>query len=322
MTGELVVPLEGRHRHWDHAKYVYTPGKTAKRLGANPLSVASGFEGELFVIVLEGTLKMCSVTEAGYPCIDAGSVTLWEGWAIQAEYDKEGNLEGGRLLELLEFAERHLAGRQVAVVCDSDWYANESVREQTDAVAELLRPHVADVFACAPPEGKSYGWRHPITNVEHREKRGIDDWLGEHARNERHDAFLEIGRFEQTRAAELSVDDPRLLTVPEGKRRAPRLDGRETTVALVRAMGELASRDGVAPYALNQLAESLGRPTSKVQEAYDRAVRADLLEPLTKAVRRSNGSSVWTQPALVRVAPEGLPAYRWRSLREWLCASE
>lgn len=317
-TGEIVVPFEGRHRHWDHAKYVYTPGKTAKRLGANPLNIERGYEGDLFVVVLEGTLKMCSVTEAGYPCVDAGSVTLWGSSTIEAEYDEDGTLEGGQMLELVEFAERHLSGRPVAVVCDSDWYSNELVREQTDAVAALLRPYVADVFACAPPEGKSYGWRHPRTNVEQREKRGVDDWLGEHAREDRHHAFLEIGRFEQAQAAKLTVDDPRLL-VPREDGRRPRIDGRRTTVEVVRAMGERASPvDRVAPYALNELATSLGRPTSRVQDGYARAVAAGLLEPLTEAVRRSDGRSVRTEAALVRVAPEGMPAHRWRSLREWL----
>jgi hypothetical protein len=192
------------------------------------------------------------------------------------------------------------------------------VREQTEQVAARLRPYVGDVFACAPPGGKSVGWRHPITKVKQREKRGVDDWLGEHERQDRPEAFLEIGRLEPVREAELTVDDPRLL-VPGEKGRRPRLDGRQTTVALVRAMGELASPDErVAPYALNQLAEALGRPTSKVQEAYDRAVNAKLLEPITKPVRRGDGRRVWTEAGLVRVVPEGTPAYKWRSLRDWL----
>jgi hypothetical protein len=73
-TGELVVPFERedgryiRHRHWEHAKYVYTPGKTALRLGTNPVALERGWGGrdDLFVVVMEGTLKMCSVVEAGH----------------------------------------------------------------------------------------------------------------------------------------------------------------------------------------------------------------------------------------------------------------
>ena len=46
----------------------------------------------LFVFVLEGTLKMCSVVEAGNPAIDAGSVTLW-GWRLpEIEPRADGDL--------------------------------------------------------------------------------------------------------------------------------------------------------------------------------------------------------------------------------------
>jgi hypothetical protein len=233
------------------------------------------------------------------------------------EVDEEGNLEGGPVLELVEFAERYLRDRPVAVVCDSDWDANDLVREQTTRVANLLGPYVGEVFACAPPEGEPYGWRHPVTKVAQRKKRGADDWLGEHARDDRHDAFLEIGRFEIAQPATLMANDPRLLVAP-GNHRRPRADGRQTTVDVVRMMGELASPDGIAPFALHTLAERLDRPASRVQAAYARAIAAGLLEPLTEAVRASNGRSVWTEPALVRVAPEALPGRRWRSLREWL----
>jgi hypothetical protein len=95
-TGEIVVTCARRHRHWDHAKYVYTPGNTAKRLGTNPLTVERRYGDRLFVIVLEGTLKMCSVTEAGYPCIDAGSVTLWESSSYAGEHDDEETSPGAR----------------------------------------------------------------------------------------------------------------------------------------------------------------------------------------------------------------------------------
>jgi hypothetical protein len=346
-TGEIVVPYlkDGRyvrHRHWEEAKYVYTPGDTAKGLATHPESLEHGFGDGLFVVVLEGTLKMCAVTEAGFPCIDAGSVTLWQRGTASVELDDEGNPTGAQfthrprvggggpmrlpaLLELQEFAERHLNGRPVAVVCDSDWSTNEAVRDQTEMVAGILRPHVGEVFACAPPdEGRSYGWRHPLTGTEQREKLGIDDWIAKNLEDgtERHDAFLEIGRREQRASADLTVEHPGLL-IPQADGRRARVDGRRSTVALVKTLGELATPDGVARYELNALwarlrADGVVSARSNVQDAYDRAVKAGLLTPLTTAVKHGGAGGVKTEAAFVRVAPEGMPAYRWRSLREWL----
>ena len=183
-TGEVVVPPDGVHRHWQQAKYLYTPGEGARRLGAHPSSVETGYgAADLFVVVLEGTLKMCAVTEAGYPCIDAGSVTLWQS---------EGLDEGGFYLELESFASRYLRGRRVAVVCDSDWYANRLVLNQTSKVTDILRSRGVYAVACAPPEGEKLDWRHPWTGVQMRAKRGVDDWLGEHPRRARHRAMLDL----------------------------------------------------------------------------------------------------------------------------------
>jgi hypothetical protein len=339
-TGELVVPFRRadgrykRHRHWEEAKYVYTPGDTAKGLATNPLTLANGYGEGLFVIVLEGTLKMCAVTEAGYPCIDAGSVTLWHRGTPHVELDDEGNLtaadfvhrarhRGGapmRLpaaLEIEAFAERYLEGRPVAVVCDSDWNSNEAVRDQTEMVATILQEYAGEVFACAPPEGPSRGWRHPITNVEQHEKRGVDDWLGEHAREERADAFLEIGHYEDAGGPTLTVEDPRLL-VPGKDGRRPPITGRRSAVALVLELARRATPDGVARYELNDLTKALGLARSNVQEAFKRSVDAGLVEPLTRATKYSAGTGVRTEAALVRVTPDAMATRRWRSLRDWL----
>jgi hypothetical protein len=303
-TGEVVVPLEGRHAHWDQAKYLYTPGNSARRLGTSPLSLESGYEAdELFVVVLEGTLKMVAVTEAGYPAIDAGSVTLWKSETAGPE---------GMISELAEFADRHLQGRNVAVVCDSDWHANRLVLSQTQTVTDILTARGARAVACAPPEGRSLGWRHPYTGAKMRAKRGVDDWLGEHAPGDRHEAMLELVFHERVADSELTADHPALAGV--------RSDGRETTVALVRALGELARPDDrVAPYAEERLMASLGRAKLTVQQARRRAMERRLIEELTEAERRydADGGFYMVAP-LVRVAPEGMPTYRVGTLRDWL----
>ncbi len=317
-TGEVVVPLEGRHHHWDQAKYLYLPGKSARRLGTSPLSVANGYEAdELFVVVLEGTLKMCAVTEAGYPAIDAGSVTLWRSESEEAEWEVgdfgEVYLTGGMTSELGEFAERHLKGRRVAVVCDSDWYSNRLVLDQTEKVTGILRDAGAFAVACAPPEGPPLGWVHPYTGIEVRAKRGVDDWLGEHHPADRHDAMLELLYHERVSDAALTADHRALVGI--------RRDGRETTLALVRTLGEWASPEhGVAPYAEERLMASLGRAKRSVQEARRRAVECGLIEELTEAERQYDtaNDSYFMRPPLVRVVPEAMPTYRKSTLREWL----
>lgn len=349
-TGELVVPFRKedgrrylRHRHWEEAKYVYTPGDTAKGLATHPHTLANGFGDGLFVIVLEGTLKMCAVTEAGYPCIDAGSVTLWHRGTPEVELDDEGNLtgaefshhiipgDGGRTmrlparLELEVFAKKHLAGRPVAVVVDSDWSSNELVREQAEMVAQLIRPYAGNVFACAPPdEGRSYAWRHPLRGVLQREKLGVDDWLGLARKKGRStgEAFLELGRWEHDEPPTLTVDDPRLL-VPYDDGRTPYITGRRSAVAYALKVGSRAGPDGVAPYELNAItaelnAEGFKIARSNVQKAHERCVATGIVTPLTEATRHGDGRRVRTEAALVRVAPEAMPSGRWRSLRDWL----
>jgi hypothetical protein len=312
LTGDLVVSTNGRHRHWKHAKYLYTPGDTARRLGTNPLALERGWgdPDDLFVVVLEGTLKMCSVVEAGYLAVDAGSVTLWGGGVERL--DVEDGIENLYVhTELEEFATRHLRSRPVAVVCDSDWHSNPLVLEQTERVAAILNEAGARAVACAPPEGRSRGWRHPVSGAEQKIKRGVDDWLGEHEPGERHDAMLElVCRPRRVGDSELTADHPALEGI--------RADGRENTVALVRTLGEWASPEGVAPYAETRLSESLGLSKRAVQMSRRRAVERHLLEPLTEAERGRNGADHYMQAPLVRVVPEALPTYRTTTLREWL----
>lgn len=317
LTGEGVVPLGGRHRHWTQAKYLYTPGSTAKWLGTSPLSLEARFElDDLFFVVLEGTLKMCAVTEAGFPCIDAGSVTLWGSSFVSGdvELDEFGDpyLVGDVMSELTEFAKLYLEGRRVAVVCDSDWHSNPLVLEQTQKVTAVLKDSGAVAVSCAPPEGESLAWSHPYTGVEMRAKRGVDDWLGEHQPGERHDALLELVYHEQASDAELTVDHPAL----EGMR----LDGRKTVVELLLELGRNASpTTRIAPYAERRLMTKLERHKEPLQRARRAAVERGLAEDLIEAERVADGAGNYSMLApLIRVVPEAMPRYRTGTLREWL----
>ena len=126
--------------------------------------------------------------------------------------------------EIDVFAARHLKGRRVAVVCDSDWAENAAVADQTNQDVEALESRGARAVRCAPPP-KPDG-----------SKRGIDDWLGEHPQEDRREKFLEIicpGN------PVLTVDDPRLAVIR-------RSDGRKTIVDLVTEMGRQSDGQGLA----------------------------------------------------------------------------
>jgi hypothetical protein len=310
VSGEVAVPFGGRHRHWTHAKYIYTPGDTALRLGTNPVALERGWGGpdDLFVVVMEGTLKMCSVVEAGYPTIDSGSVTLWHGGTTVAELDDEGYLVGGTLLELQAFAERHLWRRPVAVVCDSDWHRNELVWDQTQRVVGLLNDLGANAVACAPPEGDSLGWVHPVTGEEMREKVGVDDFLGRG--NDLRDLVCQL----PGEPASLKADDPRLAG---GTYRG----GREATVRVLREMGAMASPGGdLVPFRRKELAERLEMKEATVEDALNRGVAKNLAWRVTEAVRRwlPDERRGTMEAPLVRLVPEALAERISPRLGTWL----
>jgi hypothetical protein len=318
-TGELVVPFEDatgryrRHEHWDETKYVYTPGDTALRLGTNPVALERGWgrPDDLFVVVLEGTLKMCAVVEAGYPAIDAGSVTLWHGGTPEFFLDDEDHENARILTELEAFAELHLVGRPVAVVCDSDWHRNPLVLDQTRRVVDLLREQGADAVACAPPEGASLGWTHPVTGIEMREKVGVDDWLGPTHKG----AVLDLVCQVPEGAATLTPDDPRL----DGAYHT----GRVNTVKLFRAMGQtVIPGTDLAPFHKRELAVQLGMRPSTTTDALERGLAHGLGKRVITARRHWTPSGHASQAPLVRLTQEALPRHAEPTLGAWLAARE
>lgn len=307
VTGEVVVPTGGRHSHYGESKYLYAQGPWAKRLGTNPLVLERGWgtPDDLFVFVMEGTLKMCSVVEAGYPAVDVGSVTLWNGtravwddgvWGDPDSpwWEPELSHLGDRLEREIEaFARRHLGGRTVAVVCDSDWDTNDNVRAQTDCVVGVLeRNGVRRVVRCAPPSAAD------------GEKRGIDDWLGEHEAGDRREALLEIV---VPGPAELTADHPLLAAMR-------RSDGRESAAALALDMGRQADARGIVAYRKNQMARYAGRSTSVQDRALENLMRCGVASQMTEAERRGERRGM-TAP-LFHVVQEARPTAV--TLRSWL----
>ena len=221
--------------------------------------------------------------------------------------------------EIDEFASRHLAGRRVAVVCDSDWDTNELVLQQTMQVVDTLVAHGANAVACAPPEGEPLGWNRPVRrrnlageggvlDVEVRAKRGVDDWLGARPRRERHDALLgPVCRVEDSGPA-LSADDPRLKGI--------RRDGRQTIVDVVLELGCRAfPGTQVAPFQKEKIMGALDRPKQPVEAAIGHAIARGLVSELSPARRRPGNRM---EAPLFEITPEALPTIKQPTLGDWL----
>lgn len=295
-TGQEVVPIGADHRHHREAKYLYTPGGTARRLGTNPLVLERGWgtPDDLFVFVMEGTLKMCAVAEAGYPVIDAGSVTLWNGTRAvwdDAPWDPDFSYLGDRLeREIDAFARLHLGGRTVAVICDSDWNENDNVREETDHVVRILEGHGARAVRCAPPS-------RPADHPE-GPKRGIDDWLGEG-----HD-LLDI---RVPGPADLTPDHPMLAHI----RRA---DGRESATDLALDMGRRADERGIVAYRPKDQVARTGMATTTQDRALENLMVGGVTSQMHEAEHRGpdqgTTASLWYVDEVARPRPV--------TLRSWL----
>ena len=327
LTGLVCWPLNGNlrtpHYHWSEAKYMFAPGDGARGLGTHPRCQRENFGDGLFVVVLEGTLKMCSVVEAGYPAIDAGSVTLWR--SLASEY------EGSRrviLTELELFAREHLQGRPVAVVCDSDWSGNIRVREQTDDVTAILRANGANAVACAPTDDdallEELGWRHPATGEPFRgslgwthptrgparKKLGVDDLLGGFPPHRRHDALLNG----------LVTDEPTGDVAPGLHEALARVggDGRraESMRATFEALGRAGGSRGIFARRREELAHDAGISETTLWRRLGEATEAGDIEKLTESLFDPRlGLEL---AGLSRLATELRWPHRSESLREWL----
>jgi hypothetical protein len=292
------------------AKYVYTPGRTAKGLATNPRALELPTWGDpeaLFVFALEGTLKMCAVVEAGYPAIDAGSVTLWGGG-----YGEGDEWESRFVSDLEEFSARHLVGRPVAVVVDSDWRdPTKDVLLHARKVTNVLRRAGAVAIACAPPEP-------PPNDVD--DKWGVDDWLGKAL--SRRLSIEGLAPFKARHAAVLDLvyhERPELLEMPDAEARLrAELNPQAVSTALA-AVRDLASRvdvDGHASAPTEAMAERMGVDRKTVWRSLGRAVEAGVILRVAESVPEHVNGQVRERPALYHVP--GAPTPVVRTLGQWL----
>jgi hypothetical protein len=321
-TGEVVVPVEGRHAHLEWAKYLYVPGEgKAQRLNTHPWMLEKQFaapEG-LFTFVIEGTLKLDSVVSAEWPGIESGSVTLWDAYAEEDEAEWEQGdlgemyLTGGTFgySELEEFAGEHLTRTPTAVICDSDWAENPLVRKQVDKAVQQLANVGVPAVGCAPPPGRSLGWEHPVTGRLMQVKQGVDDYLATFSRLQRHDALLDLHvRDEQAHppglmaAVQRAVENPRGAAIHKG---------------LLSELARDAMQDGLVEYRRSSLAKRLERDPRNVDHALKKHVALGHLTRITKAEPVSAGDDGVRSIAPVYLLREDLRApERPRMLRDWL----
>jgi len=319
-AGEVVIPTKGPHRHVKRAKYLFSPGEGAKRLDTHPSVRAAGYaapEG-LFVWCIEGTLKLDSIVSAGWPGVETGSVTLWriQGEDYEAEWNPEASVfEGGTLYydELADFAERYLRGVPTAVVCDSDWYLNHRVREQTEAAAALLEENGVPAIACAPPEGE-FLYRHPVTDWPVHAKQGIDDYLAGLPQRERHDSFLDLLVREHTPDEAPGLEN----AVARASLAGVRADAAATLRKLLCALGEIATSDGLVPYKRAWLSNRIGRAPRNVDNARDRAVELGLMRLITEPERIATDTGWRTKPGILLLERDLVRPRTATTLRDWL----
>jgi hypothetical protein len=273
----------------------------------------------LFIFVIEGTLKLDAVVSAGWPGIEAGSVTLWNAEVSDELAPPPPGVtdDGGyvrQVRELEEFARRHLQGVPTAVVCDSDWAENWMVREQVEAAVRILADCGVRAVGCAPPPGRELGWRDPLTDHPKRAKNGVDDYLymKTEAGDDPHGAVLDLIVREDGK------DDPPGLAAAV-QRASSRKDGRETALALLRDLGRRATDSGVVPYREKAIAASIRRGTTTVQKYRKRLEEIDALSEIAEVEYRANGSGgVAALPPRLLLATDLLPPAKQRTLRDWL----
>jgi hypothetical protein len=318
-TGEVVLPFDRPHAHLDWAKYVYVKGRgKAQRLGTHPWVRAREFaapEG-LFVFVIEGTLKLDAVVSAGWPGIEAGSVTLWDAVVhdeVNAGNEDPADPRARFARELEDFARLHLEGVPTAVVCDSDWAENWMVRAQVDAAVSILSDCGVPAVGCAPPPGRELGWADPLTGEPKRAKHGIDDWLyldGERPEDGRHDALLDIVVRED------GVDAPGLeAAVAQAWKRS---DARENCRTVVRELGRRATDSGVVAYKEDAIARSLQMETKTLQRHRAKLAQTGALAEIAPVEYVRGGGGVRAVPPRLLLRPDLVPPPRRRTLREWL----
>jgi hypothetical protein len=267
--GQLNIDTE-EHLHREPAKD--TSEALARRLSIHPMSRERLASAERVFFLLEGCLKEASVVSAGEVTFSCPSVTLWNA------------------PELPDFATKHLAGKRVYVVSDSDWDRphDDGVIRQLLSATDRLRSLGVEAHATAPPPPSFAG----CTDVKHLKdnKHGIDDHLSR-CTNGGMDDLVVVRRAIPYGISEWMADHPK-----PGER--PRIDGRRRDEIVLRWLVMHASEHGVSTVPLKTVARYLQPLLGSTSEegarkAVERAILSlgargalEITEPL--AVRRSS----------------------------------
>jgi hypothetical protein len=153
-------PVERDQLH-EHQRPQRDPNESpAMRLSSHPKGFERIATADRVLFLLEGCLKEGAAVTIGEATFSCPSITLWD-----AE-------------ELERFVHEHLVGKQVLVVCDSDWRRehDDAVLSQTTLARDWMRLLDVDAYAVAPPMAPDcpvHGY-----HTSDKGKHGFDDFAG------------------------------------------------------------------------------------------------------------------------------------------------
>jgi hypothetical protein len=248
---------------------------------------------------LEGCLKEAALVSAGEATFSCPSITLWSANELEA------------------FARNHLIGKQVLVICDSDWRRDndDAVVMQTLLARDRLRLYGADAHAAAPPNPPECG---------HHDKHGVDDFLGPCTKGKVNDLDV-IERETRNGLAEFIADNE-----PRDRRgRRVRRDGVIRDGIVLRYLATLAAEDGTTTVSLSAVARNLREELEassqaaaerKVERAVKNLVRYEAVEEIDPIRKRSTGrryrAEFSERRGELKITPSLRATTRLRTVRE------
>jgi hypothetical protein len=252
---DLLMNWPDLHRTDEHEHEVEVDAtRFAKRLSSHPMGFARIASVNRVFFALEGCLKEAALVTAGEATFSCPSVSLWDAQELGA------------------FAENHLLGKAVFVVCDSDWERedDDSVIRQTLEARDALRLYGVDAYMTAPQPGSA--------ECKHKDKKhGVDDHLGPCAKGDVDDLIV-VDREAQYGVADMLVDR-------RVARRGRWQEGVERDALILRWLSTHASEKGVTRVSLRSVAKSLLR---------DKGFRGELDERTLNNAAKSAERAVWS----------------------------
>jgi hypothetical protein len=273
----------------EHEERVRNPLKRpAKRLSWHPHRREERWSRDRVFFAMEGCLKEAALASAGEATLSCPSVTLWDAYELEA------------------FAEAHLTGKKVFVVCDSDWEPGVSERREDDdgvlkqvlLLRDRLRLWLGDenVHAAAPPPPRTEDGRQLCKDSTHN-KHGVDDYLGPCTKGD----VMDLVVIERAVPGGQFLDAFRAAMrgpLPHGRMRRPRESVELKDMAVLRYLAQMAAANGDTRVSLRSVGKNLrvalDEPTEEasisfVKRSVRRLIDFGLVEEVEEIKNRQRG---------------------------------